>query len=100
MGVDGLDVRVGESQGQTLEFVFDESLDCIHLTQEGNMPLVTIHVTEGRTTEQKRGMVKDVTDAIVKNIGCPVSAVRIAIVDLKLENAADGGVLLFDSRKK
>ncbi len=62
------------------------------------MPLVTIKIFEGRTVEQKRGMVKDVTEAIVKNIGCPPSAVQIEIVDLKQENLGQGGKLFIDSR--
>jgi 4-oxalocrotonate tautomerase len=60
------------------------------------MPLVTIKIFEGRTTEQKRGMVKDVTAAIVKNIGCKPEAVQIDIVDLKKENLAAGGKLFCD----
>jgi 4-oxalocrotonate tautomerase len=62
------------------------------------MPLVTIKIFEGRTVEQKRGMVKDVTDAIVKNIGCKLEAVQIDIVDLKRENLATGGKLFSDVR--
>lgn len=62
------------------------------------MPLVTIKIIEGRTVEQKRGMVKDVTEAIVKNIGCPASAVHLDIIDMKQENFAQGGKLFSDSR--
>lgn len=62
------------------------------------MPLVTIKIIEGRTVEQKRGMAKDVTDAIVKNIGCPADTVHINIIDLKKENIADGGKLYCDNR--
>lgn len=62
------------------------------------MPLVTIKILEGRTAEQKRGMAKDVTEAIVKNIGCPSTAVQIDIVDLKPENVAQGGKLFADGR--
>ena len=60
------------------------------------MPTVTIKLVEGKTVDQKRGMVKDVTDAIVKNIGCDPSVVRIDIQDVKIENAADGGKLKCD----
>jgi 4-oxalocrotonate tautomerase len=60
------------------------------------MPFVTINIIEGRTAEQKRGMVKDVTDAIVKNIGCPTTAVHIVITDLKRENVGQGGKLMSD----
>ncbi|MBN1177116.1 MAG: tautomerase family protein [Dehalococcoidales bacterium] len=62
------------------------------------MPLVTIKIIEGRTVEQKRGLAKDVTAAIVKNIECPESAVMIDIVDLKPENVAQGGKLFSDGR--
>ena len=62
------------------------------------MPLVTIKIIEGRTVEQKRGLAKDVTAAIAKNIGCPESAVMIDIVDLKTENVAQGGKLFIDGR--
>jgi 4-oxalocrotonate tautomerase len=62
------------------------------------MPLVTIKIMEGRTLEQKRGMAKDVTEAIVKNIGCPASAVHIDILEMKAENYAQGGKLFSDGR--
>jgi 4-oxalocrotonate tautomerase len=60
------------------------------------MPLVTIQMVEGRTLEQKRMMVKDITDAIVKNIGCPPDAVNIAIIEGKRENFGKSGKLLSD----
>jgi len=60
------------------------------------MPIVSIKIVEGRSVEQKRGLAKDVTAAIVKNIGCPAEAVHIQIIDLKRENFADGGKLLCD----
>jgi 4-oxalocrotonate tautomerase len=61
------------------------------------MPLVTIKILEGRTVAQKRAMAKDVTEAIVKNIGCQTAAVTIDIVDLKKENLAAGGKLFCDN---
>ena len=62
------------------------------------MPLVTLKIIEGRTVEQKRGLAKDITEAIAKNIGCPESAVMIDIVDLKPENVSQGGKLFSDGR--
>ena len=61
------------------------------------MPLVTIKIMQGRTKEQKKGMVKDVTTAIAKNIGCPESAVNIDIVEMKEDNFSMGGTLWCDS---
>ena len=60
------------------------------------MPLVTIKMFEGRTVAQKRAMAKDVTEALVKNIGCKPEAVHIDIVELKKENLAQGGKLFCD----
>lgn len=62
------------------------------------MPLVTIKLFEGRTAEQKRGLVKDVTEAICRNVDCPASAVTIDIVDMKRENFAQGGTLYTDKQ--
>lgn len=60
------------------------------------MPLVTMKLLEGRTLEQKRAMVKDVTEAIVKNLECPPEVVHIDIIDMKMEHFAKGGVLFSD----
>lgn len=43
-------------------------------------------------------MVKDVTEAIAKNIGCKPDAVHIDIVDLKRENLGQGGKLASDKQ--
>ena len=43
------------------------------------MPIVQIDMIEGRTSEQKREMVKKVTEAIVETANCPAEAVTIVI---------------------
>ena len=63
------------------------------------MPLVTIKIIEGRSIEQKRGLVKDVTQAIVKNIGCPPAAVHIDLIEYSRENIADAGTLMCDQQR-
>jgi len=35
------------------------------------MPFIIIETDEGRTIEQKRGLVKDITDAVCKNFTVP-----------------------------
>jgi 4-oxalocrotonate tautomerase len=62
------------------------------------MPLVTIKLIEGRTRDQKRNMVKDVTDAVARNVGCPPQAVTIDIVEYNQENLSQGGKLFCDGR--
>jgi len=62
------------------------------------MPLVTVKVIKGRTVEQKRGLAKDVTEAVVKNFGVPPEAVMIDIVEYNKEDLSQGGKLFIDSR--
>lgn len=60
------------------------------------MPIVQIDFVEGRTIEQKRVMVKKVTEAISESIGCSESAVTVLLRELPKESFAEGGTLLID----
>ncbi len=60
------------------------------------MPLVIIKVDEGRSIDQKRGLVKDITDAVCKNFAVPPEAVSILIHEGKKENRARAGKLAID----
>ncbi len=61
------------------------------------MPLVIIEADEGRTIDQKRGLVKDITDAVCKNFAVPPEWVNILIHEGKKENSASAGKLGIDS---
>ncbi|MDN6433931.1 MAG: 4-oxalocrotonate tautomerase, partial [Lacticaseibacillus paracasei] len=43
------------------------------------MPLVHIDLIEGRSPEQLKALVKDVTDAIVKDTGAPAEHIHIVL---------------------
>ena len=62
------------------------------------MPLITINMLKGRTLDQKRQMARDITEAIVKNVGCPDTAVQIMITEVDSENLAQAGKLVCDGR--
>ncbi|MDD3656947.1 MAG: 2-hydroxymuconate tautomerase family protein [Atribacterota bacterium] len=62
------------------------------------MPILQIEILKGRTVEQKREMVKMVTDAISETLNCPKEAVSIIIREMEWENYARAGVLKSDSR--
>jgi 4-oxalocrotonate tautomerase len=47
---------------------------------------------EGRTPEQKRALMKDITDAVVKNFGSPPEAVVVTIIESLKVNKAKAGV--------
>ena len=60
------------------------------------MPLVTIKALKGRTIVQKRGLVKDITEAVVKNFKVEPESVTIDIVELSRDNLAEAGKLFAD----
>jgi len=57
------------------------------------MPEVVIYLLEGRTLEQKRGLVKDITQAVVKNAGTNADQVTVSLVETPRTSKAKGGVL-------
>jgi 4-oxalocrotonate tautomerase len=61
--------------------------------QETAMPEVYVHAVEGRSLDQKRALVQDITAAVVKNFGVAPDAVLVQIVESAKENKAKGGVL-------
>ena len=61
------------------------------------MPIVIVQADEGKSLEQKRGLVKDITDAVCKNFNVPPEAVGIMIQEGKKENRARAGKLAIDS---
>ena len=58
------------------------------------MPIVQIDMIKGRTVEQKKEMVKRVTEAISEIVNCPKDAVSIIIRDMEYENYGSGGELV------
>jgi len=60
------------------------------------MPLITVKAIEGRTIEQKRGLVKDITQAVIKNFGVKPEAVIVDIIEYGKENFAEAGKLFTD----
>ncbi len=61
------------------------------------MPLVIVEADEGRSIDQKRGLVQDITSAVCKNFSVPPEAVSITIREGKKENRARAGKLAIDS---
>ena len=55
------------------------------------MPEITINLAAGRTDEQKKGMMLDITQALVKNLGVTADAVVIQINEAPLNNKMKGG---------
>ncbi len=62
------------------------------------MPEVYVHAVRGRTAEQKRALIKDITDAVVRHFGVPADAVLVEIMESDPANKAKGGVPLSERR--
>jgi 4-oxalocrotonate tautomerase len=60
------------------------------------MPRVIVQAVEGRTTEQKRDLVKSITEAVVNSYGVEPKTVTIVIEDIPRANFAKAGVLASD----
>jgi len=60
------------------------------------MPIIQVEMLEGRTIEQKRQMVKKVTEAVVDSVNCPPEAVRVIIREMPKEHFAVAGKLIID----
>ena len=57
------------------------------------MPIVQIEMRAGKTLDQKREMVKNITDGIVSALKCSPDAVTIIIRDMSKESYAKAGKL-------
>jgi 4-oxalocrotonate tautomerase len=56
------------------------------------MPEIIVYAAAGRSPEQKKGLMKDLTDAMVKNFGVPADVVTVQIVEAPKTDKAKGGV--------
>jgi 4-oxalocrotonate tautomerase len=55
------------------------------------MPEITVSMAVGRTEEQKAGMMRGITQALVKNLGIDADAVVIQINEAPLSHKMKGG---------
>ena len=56
-----------------------------------SMPEITISMAAGRTDDQKAGMMRDITQALVKNLGVDSDNVVIQINEAPLTHKMKGG---------
>ena len=63
------------------------------------MPIVQIHLIEGRSVEQKRALVDKVTKAVCETVDVTPDHVRIILSDMARHDYAVAGVLKEDEKK-
>jgi 4-oxalocrotonate tautomerase len=57
------------------------------------MPEIYVHLVEGRSQEQKKALVTDITAAVVKHAKVAPEAVMVEIIEVPRHHKAKGGVL-------
>ena len=60
------------------------------------MPVIRVEMWEGRTKEQKKKIVKGMTDLMCETIGCQPQSVTVLIQEFSKENWGLGGDLASD----
>ena len=68
--------------------------------EESQMPEITISMAAGRTDDQKAGMMRDITQALVKNLGVTSDVVTVQIVEAKLTDKMKGGQTFLERQAK
>jgi len=63
------------------------------------MPVVRVSMYDGRTLDQKRELVKGITEVVTRVCGVSTEGVHVVIDEVKRENWSIGG-LLYPDRKK
>jgi 4-oxalocrotonate tautomerase len=56
------------------------------------MPEIVVHLAAGRTIQQKKALMRDITDAVVKNLGVVPERVVVQIVESPKTDKSRGGV--------
>jgi 4-oxalocrotonate tautomerase len=62
------------------------------------MPEVYVHAVKGRTPEQKKALMKDITEAVVKNFNATADAVVVSIIETEPTSKSKGGVPFSERR--
>ena len=60
------------------------------------MPIIRVEMFKGRTREQKRAMVRELTDAFVRTAGGKPEGLQVVITEVDAEDWGAAGVLVAD----
>jgi 4-oxalocrotonate tautomerase len=63
------------------------------------VPFVDVTLVEGRTPEQLRALMGELTDAVVRSIGAPKESVRVVLREVPATHWAAGDVTIEERRR-
>jgi 4-oxalocrotonate tautomerase len=55
------------------------------------MPIIHVHLIEGRTDEQKARLIRALTDAATEAVGAPRESVRVLLIEMPKAHFGIGG---------
>jgi 4-oxalocrotonate tautomerase len=61
------------------------------------VPIIQVHMLEGRTQELKKKLVANMTEAVVKSLNVKPEDVRIILMDMAKSNYSIAGVMKSES---
>jgi 4-oxalocrotonate tautomerase len=62
------------------------------------MPIVTINILEGRTKEQKTGLIKNVSSTVMETLEVPWESVRVIINEMPFDHYGIAGLPVLEYR--
>jgi 4-oxalocrotonate tautomerase len=66
------------------------------VNEETDLPIINVNMLPGRTLDQKRELVRELTDAFVRTCGSKTENVRVLITETPGEHWGIGGELVAD----
>jgi 4-oxalocrotonate tautomerase len=64
------------------------------------VPIIHIHLIEGRSIDQKRALAQKVTEAVCETVSVTPDHVKIIMHDMERHDYATAGILKLDEPKK
>jgi 4-oxalocrotonate tautomerase len=64
------------------------------------VPVVEVTLTQGRSPEQIRALIHEVTDAVTRAVSAPVESIRVIIREIPPSHFAAGDVTIEERRQK
>ena len=63
------------------------------------MPLIEVHMLEGRTEEQKKAVLEAITKAVHESLGAPLPSIRVWIQEMVKKEYMVAGELASERKK-
>jgi 4-oxalocrotonate tautomerase len=64
------------------------------------MPIVTINILEGRDTEKKKELIKNVSASVIETLEVPPESVRVIINEMPVEHYGIAGLPVMEYRAR